>query len=66
MPKKPAPAPVVVEPVVESNKKYSQIGVSVLPAIADLLTEIAELKSTTRSQLCRQLLTEFARNYPKN
>jgi len=58
-------APVVVAEV-ESNRKYAQIGVSVLPDIADLLTRIADERSTTRSQLCRQLLTDFAKTHGKN
>lgn len=46
-------------------RRYQQVGVHVLPNIAEGLAEIAETRSTNVSQLCRQILTDYVRDHAR-
>jgi len=67
MPRKPAATTkkvIHVEPVAEI-RRYQQVGIHVLPSIAEGLAEIAESRSTNVSQLGRQILTDYVKAHSK-
>ena len=67
MPRKaatPAKKTVHVEPAPEI-RRYQQVGIHVLPSVAEGLAQIAEDRSTNVSQLGRQILTDFVKAHAR-